>query len=213
MLKSIDSPCNSASPQPLTSAFKSDPHRAVKNHFPPQSFSHRFTENKSKKSPFFFLGSGLMHSPCFLLFPTINFFFFLSVGLIHLSVPVWWKIYIYIHQQRWTREDVWTLWSHWGEIKPARGGQACVLQDDWPSAGGVHKQRDQGGGGWTHTVEGQHGVFELLLTHDMIWKGSRTIRGGFTPRRSCHVLSKKHIFSFFLASWLDGEMQRTLPLS
>lgn len=41
-------------------------------------------------------------------------------------------------------------------------------KDDLPSTGGVYKECDQGGGGRTHTVESQHGILELLLTHNMI---------------------------------------------
>lgn len=36
------------------------------------------------------------------------------------------------------------------------------------SSGGVHEERDQGGRGRTHAVQRQHGVFKLLLTHDVV---------------------------------------------
>lgn len=55
---------------------------------------------------------------------------------------------------------------HKGEIKGYI--KKKKTKDDLPSTGGVHKECDQGGGGRTHTVESQHGVLELLLTHNMI---------------------------------------------
>ena len=133
MLKSIDSPRNSASPQPLTSAFKSDPHRAVKNHFPPQSFSHRFTENKSKKSPFFFLGSGLMHSPCFLLFPTINFFFFSPWGSFT-SLCQFDGRYIFIYISNDGRVKTFELCDHTEEksSQPEEARPVCCKMTDLP---------------------------------------------------------------------------------
>lgn len=36
------------------------------------------------------------------------------------------------------------------------------------ATGGVHQQRDEGGGGRADTVQGQHGVFALLFTHNVI---------------------------------------------
>lgn len=44
------------------------------------------------------------------------------------------------------------------------------MESDWLSTGGVYKESNQGGGGRTNTVESQHGIFELFLTHNMIWK-------------------------------------------
>lgn len=36
------------------------------------------------------------------------------------------------------------------------------------AAGGVHQQRDEGGGGGADAVQGEHGVFALLFADDMI---------------------------------------------
>lgn len=48
-----------------------------------------------------------------------------SLGLIHCSKPALWRLYI--HQQTWTCEEIWTLWSHWGEIKKPEDAWLCKM--------------------------------------------------------------------------------------
>lgn len=156
-----------------------------------------------------------MHSPCLLLFPTINFF--LSVGFIHLSVPLWWKmyitIYIFIYQQRWTREDIWTLRSHWGEIKkqPEEARPGCCKMTDLPREVCTRSVTKVEVAGHTQL---RASMAYLNSSSHTTWseKGANDQRG-FTRRRSYHVFSRKHIFSVFFAFWPEGEMQRILPPS
>lgn len=89
------------------------------------------------------------------------------LGLFYLSMLVPWKTHIY------QREGVNTFDLCEGTKERPEG--SLIMQGDWPSTGGVNKERDQCGGGGAHTVESQHGVLELLLTDNMIWNEKKKI--------------------------------------
>lgn len=92
-------------------------------------------------------------------------------GLFHASTLVPLKtfsIYIGTHEGSVIKSE---LCKHTKE-KSKGLTRLLFVSDDSPSTGRMHEESDQGGGGRTHTVESQHGVFELLLTYNMIWKGA-----------------------------------------
>lgn len=122
----------------------------MRSRFLPESFSHSLTGNTSTEINVgvtcfhFWFNALFLCTSCWPPFCSLLKLFYSP------CVPVLWKL----HQQMWTCEEICDFNIKW----------------DWPSTGGVHEECNQSGGGRTNTVKSQHGVLELFLTHNMIWK-------------------------------------------
>lgn len=168
----------------------------MRNHFPPESFSHRFSEHilKRKKaiSALPVLFHGIIRPLGFLLRRTMNLDF--CLGFVHLPVTRSTERADQYARVKTCENKVWTF-------AETVAGSFSAARGDWPSTGGVHEERDQSGGGRTHAVKGQHGVLELLLAHDVIWKGADDQR--------FHAKWKVSVFLFFHYS--SCPLQRESP--